>query len=150
MKSHSRIHKLIFSLSIIALSIISYAIPVFAEDIGPSEWSQYRLNSENNPVYHSEFNSILEDTINTNDQIRSTPVIVGNTAYIGNHNTGDIYSYDLKNKKMNWQAKAPNWIHSELIYMNNQLFVGYGNRFFHEDGTRVRSRSRCQYVFPEY
>ncbi|QHE53712.1 PQQ-binding-like beta-propeller repeat protein [Pontibacillus sp. HMF3514] len=137
----SRIYKLIPLLSIIVLCTISNAIPVSAEDFGPSEWSQYRLNPENNPVYHSDFNSILENTINTNDQIRSTPVIVGNNVYIGNHNTGDIYSYDLINKEMNWQAKAPNWIHSELIYMNNQLFVGYGNRFFHEDGTRGTKKS---------
>ena len=140
-KNYIGIHKLILLFSIVVLSTITNGIPAFAEDFGPSEWNQYRLNSENNPVYHSDFNSNIENIINTNDEIRSTPVIVGNNVFIGNHNTGDIYSYNLIDKKMNWHTKAPNWIHSEIIYAEDHLYVGYGNRFFQSDGTRGTDKS---------
>jgi outer membrane protein assembly factor BamB len=114
-----------------------------AETFGPSEWTQFRLNPENNAVFQGEFNRTLESmTIETNDEIRSTPVVVGDNVYIGNHNSGDIYSYNLIDKKMNWTSKAPNWIHSEIIYANDQLFVGYGNRFFNaESDTRGTGES---------
>ncbi|TAA72880.1 hypothetical protein D2909_04355 [Planococcus salinarum] len=128
---------------------VSCMAPAFAEDFGPSEWHQYRLNSENNPVYHSDFDGVMEETIDTNDEVRSTPVIVGNNVFIGNHNTGDIYSYDLVNEEMNWQAQAPNWIHSEIIHANDQLFVGFGNRYFQAGGTRGTGKSGLVSLDPE-
>ncbi|GAM16253.1 cell surface protein [Mesobacillus selenatarsenatis SF-1] len=149
MKSYSRIHKLFLLLCLMVFSTIVSVIPVFADDFGPSEWSQYRLNPENNPVYHSEFDSRLKDIINTGDEIRSTPVVIGNNVFIGNHNSGGIYSYNLINKKMNWQTKAPNWIHSEIINVNNQLFVGFGNRFYQEDGSRGTGKSGLMSLDPK-
>lgn len=141
MNGFSGTSKIIFMVCTVIIISVSWITPAFAEDFGPPEWTQYRLNSENNPVYHSGFDGVIEDVINTNDEIRSTPVIVGNTVFIGNHNTGDIFSYDLIDKKMNWQAQAPNWIHSEIIHANDQLFVGFGNRYFQADGTRGTGES---------
>lgn len=141
MNGFSGTSKIGFLVWMMIMIAVSFSTPAFAEDLGPTEWNQYRLNSENNPVYHSDFDGVIEDLIHTNDEIRSTPVIVGNTGFIGNHNTGDIFSYDLIDKKMNWQAQAPNWIHSEIIYVNDQLFVGFGNRYFQADGTRGTGES---------
>ncbi|WP_232299518.1 outer membrane protein assembly factor BamB family protein [Pontibacillus chungwhensis] len=136
-------------LSIVVLPTLSFANSVSAEDFGPSDWTQYRMNPDNNPVFHNDFEEQLNMIIDTNDQIRSTPVIVGNNVYIGNHNTGDIYSYNLIEEKMNWQAQAPNWIHSETIYVDDQLFVGYGNRFGGPDGVRGTGESGMLSLDPE-
>ncbi|MEL3970857.1 PQQ-binding-like beta-propeller repeat protein [Rossellomorea oryzaecorticis] len=125
------------------------AFPIHAE-FGPDEWTQYRLNTENNAVYDGEG---IEDSLNlklkTENEIRSTPVVVGDNVFIGNHNSGDIYSYNLISGKLNWQSKAPNWIHSEIIYVDDQLFVGYGNRFFQKDGTRGTEESGLLSLDPE-
>ena len=132
------------------LLIINFESDIlYAEEFGPDEWSQFRINSENNPVFESESNGSLEDIIETDNEIRSTPVIVGNNMYIGNHESGDIYSYNIIEEKMNWKNTAPNWIHSEIIYMNDQLFVGYGNRHFQEDGTRGTGESGMLSLDPE-
>lgn len=130
------------------LSILGLITTSSAEDYGPSEWTQYRLNPENNPVYKGSLQKPLKGIIKTNDEVRSTPVVVGNNVFIGNHNTGDVYSYNLINEKMNWQNKAPNWIHSEIIHFNNQLFVGFGNRFFQKDGTRGTGKSGLMSLDP--
>ncbi|AKG03793.1 hypothetical protein AAV35_002645 [Salimicrobium jeotgali] len=112
-----------------------------AAKVGPEEWTEYRMNSENNPVYNSSFDEEIQDVIETNNQIRSTPVIVGNNAYIGNHESGDLYSYNLVEGTMNWEAKAPNWVHSEMIYAEDNLFVGFGNRYFKNETTRGTEES---------
>ncbi|GAA0315557.1 PQQ-binding-like beta-propeller repeat protein [Bacillus carboniphilus] len=122
---------------------------VIAAEIGPTEWTQYRMNSENNPVYNSDFNEEIRLNLPTNDEIRSTPVIVGNRAYVGNHNTGGLFSFDLESGELLWENKAPNWIHSEMIYAEGQLFVGYGNRFFQDDGTRGTGESGMLSLDPE-
>ncbi|TLS35606.1 hypothetical protein FCL54_19725 [Pseudalkalibacillus caeni] len=118
--------------------------PVNAADekkIGPEEWTQYRLNSQNNPVYNDGEEVELDTTFKTDNQIRSTPVVTGNNIYIGNHESGMIYSYDLHTKELNWKNQAPNWIHSELISSGGKLFVGYGNRFYQKPGLRGTEES---------
>src|SRR5699024_11266131 len=34
------------------------------------------------------------------------------------------------------ENKAPNWIHSEMIFHDGKVYVGMGNRFFQDDGIR--------------
>lgn len=131
--------KLLLTITLILLGAPS----VFAngETFGPAEWTQYRMNPENNPVFHSKTSGEINRIIDTDDQIRSTPVIVGDNIFIGNNESGGIYSYNLKTNEYNWKSKAPNWIHSEIIYVNDQLFVGYGNRITQENGTRGTGES---------
>jgi outer membrane protein assembly factor BamB len=123
---------------IVSLFVVSNSVMADTESFGPDEWTQYRMNPENNPVFHGDIDGEINEVIKTDDEVRSTPVIVGDNVYIGNDKSGGIYSYNLKTKKFNWKAQAPNWIHSEIIYVNNQLFVGYGNRFFQGDGNSIR------------
>ncbi|MYL33857.1 PQQ-binding-like beta-propeller repeat protein [Pontibacillus yanchengensis] len=109
---------------------------------GPDEWLEYRLNDANNPVHQSEGETPLESKkFDTNDQIRSTPVVVGNRIFIGNHNTGDLYAYNIKTGEQLWTNQAPNWVHSEMIFHDGTLFVGFGNRFFQENGLRGTKES---------
>lgn len=136
-------------ISITVLLLFGMSFPIQAQ-FGPDEWTQYRLNTENNPVFNSEGKKGSYDLkLKTENEIRSTPVVVGDNVYIGNHKSGDIYSYNLESGKLNWKSKAPNWIHSEIIYVNDQLFVGYGNRFFQKDGTRGTQESGLLSLDPE-
>jgi outer membrane protein assembly factor BamB len=116
---------------------------------GPEEWTQYRMNPENNPVYKGKNTKTYNKKLKTDDEIRSTPVIVGDNVYVGNHNSGDIYSFNLLTGELNWKSQAPNWIHSEVIYANNQLFVGYGDRFFQKEGVRGTGESGMLSLNPE-
>ncbi|MFT9600541.1 PQQ-binding-like beta-propeller repeat protein [Mesobacillus sp.] len=141
--------KKIMLLVVFSLFVMSNSVMADTESFGPDEWTQYRMNSENNPVFNGEISDEIKEVIKTGNEIRSTPVVVGDNVYIGNHKSGGIYSYNIKTKKFNWKAEAPNWIHSEIIYANNQLFVGYGNRFFQEDGTRGTEESGVLSLDPE-
>lgn len=127
--------------------VILFALPIntiYAESkpsFGPEEWNQYRMNSYNNPVYKSDFDNQINVVFNSNDEIRSTPVIVDNMAYIGNHDGGEISAFDVTTGDLKWTNKAPNWIHSEIIFVNNQLFVGYGNRYMKDENIRGTEKS---------
>lgn len=140
---------LLKGLCITLILLFTMSMPVQAQ-LGPDEWTQYRLNPENNPVYNrGEMKDTLNLKLKTENEIRSTPVVIENNVYVGNHNSGDIYSYNLNNGKLNWKSQAPNWIHSEIIYVNDQLFAGYGNRFFQKDGTRGTEESGLLSLDPQ-
>ncbi|WP_159438153.1 outer membrane protein assembly factor BamB family protein [Salimicrobium flavidum] len=109
--------------------------------IGPDEWHQYRMNEQNNPVYNSEYSKEFDQYIETDGEVRSTPVVIGNKIFIGNHGTGTLQAYNLVIENQNWETSAPNWVHSEMIYNDEQLFVGYGNRMFQSSELRGTGES---------
>ncbi|KAB7705903.1 PQQ-binding-like beta-propeller repeat protein [Bacillus aerolatus] len=97
---------------------------------GPTEWEQYRINTSNNAVFSNGNTRTTTQTYKTSDEVRANPVIVENSLYVGTHNTGDLYSFDVFSGKINWKAQVPNWIHTDAIYADDLVFVGYGNRKF--------------------
>lgn len=95
----------------------------------PLEWTQYRLTPEKNPVI--ETGGSVEPFVGgfrLGDQIRATPVVVGDRLYVGTHNSGTLHAFDLGTGEELWEAGAPNWIHSEMIYADGTVYVGYGDR----------------------
>ncbi|WP_066172630.1 PQQ-binding-like beta-propeller repeat protein [Bacillus marinisedimentorum] len=101
---------------------------------GPDEWLEYRLKDDNNAVYQNEGTKPLEPRIfETEDEVRSTPVVADNKIFIGNHNTGGLFAYDVLSGDLLWETKLPNWIHSEAIYHDNTVYVGFGNRFYQKN-----------------
>ncbi|SDJ11796.1 outer membrane protein assembly factor BamB family protein [Salimicrobium halophilum] len=116
---------------------------------GPDSWLEYRLNDKNNPVYDEDGTDPLEAvTFETGDQIRSTPVVIGDRLFAGNHNTGEMFAFDIKSGELLWENQAPNWIHSEMIYQGGTVYVGFGNRFF-ENGIRGTGQSGVMAVDAE-
>ncbi|RPF54177.1 PQQ-binding-like beta-propeller repeat protein [Aquisalibacillus elongatus] len=113
----------------------------FAEEFGPEEWNQYRLNSDKNAVFNSDESPLDFGQLQTAEQIRATPVVVGDKLFVGNHNSGDLFAFNLKSGEELWRNQAPNWIHSEMIYNNGKVFVGFGNRFFQDNGIRGTGES---------
>lgn len=115
----------------------------FAEDqeFGPEEWTQYRMNSDKNAVFNNDSQPLTERIFKTADEVRATPVVVGDRLFIGNHNSGDLFAFNVKTGEKLWQNKAPNWIHSEMIYQDGKVFVGFGNRFFQDNGIRGTEES---------
>ncbi|WP_234028633.1 outer membrane protein assembly factor BamB family protein [Lentibacillus sp. Marseille-P4043] len=112
-----------------------------AASFGPDEWNQYRLNSDKNAVFDNGSDALDYQEFTTADQVRATPVIAGNTLFIGNHNSGDLFAFDVTTGEKLWQSKAPNWVHSEMIYHDGLVYVGFGNRFFQENGIRGTEES---------
>lgn len=109
---------------------------VMAESFGPDEWTQYRLHNDKNAVYKSDGESLDYTEYQTADEVRATPVIVNDQLFIGNHDSGDLFAFNVHSGEELWHSKAPNWVHSEMIYQNGTVFVGFGNRFFQENGIR--------------
>lgn len=109
---------------------------VSADSFGPEEWHQYRMQSDKNAVFDNGSEPLTYQTYETTDEVRATPVIVGNKLFIGNHESGDLHAFDVHSGEQLWENQAPNWIHSEMIYHNGKVYVGFGNRFFREDGIR--------------
>ncbi|SEA77217.1 Outer membrane protein assembly factor BamB, contains PQQ-like beta-propeller repeat [Thalassobacillus cyri] len=109
---------------------------------GPDEWHEYRLKDDKNAVYNQEGVEPLEaKTFKTADEVRATPVVAGDRLFVGNHNSGDLFAFDVNTGEELWRSKALNWVHSEMIYNDGTVFVGFGNRFFQEDGTRGTEES---------
>ncbi|MHC0552791.1 outer membrane protein assembly factor BamB family protein [Salinicoccus sp. CNSTN-B1] len=100
---------------------------------GAQEWTQYRLSPDNNAVIDSGHEPLEYMTLETDDEVRATPVVADGKVFIGNHNSGDIMAFDLDNGERVWHNTAPNWIHSEAIYHEGLVYVGYGNRFFQKN-----------------
>lgn len=106
------------------------------------EWLQYRLNGEKNPVISNPKIEDLGDVVyQTKDEVRATPVVVGNRLYVGNHNSGDLFAFNLSTGEELWTNQAPNWVHSEMIYRDGSVYVGYGNRF-PQDNEKLRGTGK--------
>lgn len=99
---------------------------------GTADWTQYRHTSTNNAVVASGLDQVFAGAVATANEVRATPVIADGKVFVGNHGSGELQAFDLSTGDLLWQAQAPNWVHSEMIYSNGQVFVGYGNRFFQE------------------
>lgn len=139
--------KIFISLLFFMIFINSNIYSVRADEY---QWNQYRLNPNNNAVIKNDIlNDDLVEKINTNNEVRSTPVVVGENIFIGNHESGEISAYNLTTGELLWENQAPNWIHSEIIYVNKQLFVGYGNRFMQENGMRGTGQNGLLSLDPE-
>ncbi|MFD1363682.1 outer membrane protein assembly factor BamB family protein [Lentibacillus salinarum] len=118
--------------------ILWLALPtnISAEVFGPEEWHQYRLNNDKNAVFDNGSDPLEYQTFKTADEVRATPVVAADKLFVGNHNTGDLFAFDITTGEKLWQNKAPNWVHSELIYHDGKVFVGFGNRYFQDNGIR--------------
>src|SRR5699024_2087320 len=104
-----------------------------SESVGPEEWTQYRMNSENNPVYKDGEFEDLKESFQTDNEVRATPGVGENYMFVGNHDSGSLNAFDMNTGEQIWKSDAPNWIHSEMVYEDGTVFVGYGNRYFNHD-----------------
>lgn len=100
--------------------------PAHASD---HDWTQYRSTSTNNTQVASGVEQIFTGANRTANEVRATPVVADGKVFVGNHGTGELQAFDLVTGALLWQAQAPNWVHSEMIYSGGQVFVGFGNRF---------------------
>jgi len=116
--------------------ILSPSITGAADSFGPEEWHQYRMKGDKNAIFDNGSDSLEFHKFETANEVRATPVIVGDQLFIGNHESGELFSFDVTTGEQLWQNEAPNWIHSEMIYHNGKVYVGFGNRFFQDNGIR--------------
>ena len=135
--------------------LASTSVPAEDNAFGPERWRQYRLNAANNAVYDNGAAPLPRMTFRTGDQVRATPVVVGDALYIGNHATGGLFRFDLPSGKVAWDddhpwfRHAPNWIHSDMIQSDGRIFVGYGNRAFQSAEVRGTGESGVMAVDPK-
>src|SRR5699024_193506 len=51
---------------------------------------------------------------------------------------GVLQAFDLESGDQLWRAQAPNWVHSEMLYSQGRVFVGFGNRYYEPGADGVR------------
>jgi outer membrane protein assembly factor BamB len=124
------------------------ATAVFAEaappDFGPQSWTQYRAGPTRNAVVETGGplpQGGIARNFATDDQVRDNPVVIGNQLYVGNHDSGSLNCFDLATGKLLWHAKAPNWVHSDMIDDGRTVYVGFGNRDFPSQTIRGTGKS---------
>ena len=120
----------------ICFLVIIFPYSVQGGNFGPDEWHQYRLNHDKNAVFNNGSQPLEFRVFKTANEVRATPVVAGNKLFIGNHDTGELFAFDVHTGEKIWENKAPNWIHSEMIFHDGKVYVGMGNRFFQDDGIR--------------
>lgn len=103
---------------------------------GAEEWTQYRLKPDKNAVIDTGDAPLDYMELETEEEVRATPVVADGKLFIGNHRSGDIMAFDLTTGESIWENQAPNWVHSESIYHEGIVYMGYGNRNFRENGVR--------------
>lgn len=124
-------------LGLVAAVFIS---PAAAETQSDGEWLQYRHVATKNAVITAD-SEVFTGTLSTPNQVRATPVVADGKVFVGNHDSGDLQAFDLSSGEQLWHAQAPNWVHSEMIYHDGRVYVGYGNRFFQDNGLRGTGES---------
>lgn len=133
--------------------VATLSTQAFAE--GPSEWCQYRMHPSHNAVFDDGGKPLPSAFYQTSDQVRANPVIVGDRLFVGNHLTGGMFAFDAKTTKLLWNddrpwfRHAPNWIHSDMIFVNDRIYVGYGNRVFQSETVRGTGESGVMAVDPK-
>src|SRR5699024_2274248 len=135
-------------LGLILMFLYPATSPVQAAE---AEWNQYRENSSNNPVIENDqLDANIQKNIRTKNEVRSTPVIIEDRIFGGNHDTGELSAFNLETGELLWENQAPNWVHSEMIYVDDQIFVGYGNRSMQdESGIRGTGESGMMSLDPD-
>lgn len=147
------------SLNLRPIRVVTSALAASAvvlASVGPAhadtaDWNQYRQTSTNNTHVTSGMNEIFSGAIPTANEARATPVVADGKVFVGSHETGELQAFDLATGEQIWQAQAPNWVHSEMIYADGQIFVGFGNRFFDggPDGHRGTGESGVLSLDPD-
>lgn len=139
----------------IASMVVALTASALAYAGGPSEWRQYRMHPSHNAVFDDGGPALPTAFYRTGDQVRANPVVIGDRLFIGNHLTGGMFSFDAKTTKALWHddnpwfRHAPNWIHSDMVYVKDRIYVGYGNRVFESATVRGTGESGVMAVDPK-
>lgn len=146
--------KCVFAL--LLAGVVGLPAPVVADSaFGPPDWPEYRLNTENNAAFDSGAPALPDASYKIGPEVRATPVIVGDRLYIGTHETGGMFALNVRTGEKLWDSKspywrhAPNWIHSDMIYVHGRIYVGYGNRAFTNGKVRGTGESGVMAVNPK-
>lgn len=146
----------VFNAVITLILVMGWQGMAIAEQaFGPSEWTQYRLSTTHNAVFDNGASALPDRHFETSGQVRATPVVVGNHLYVGNHETGGLFAFDIRTGKALWDyyepgwRHAPNWVHEDMIYADGRLYLGYGNRMFSSADVRGTGKSGVMAVDPD-
>jgi outer membrane protein assembly factor BamB len=90
----------------------------------PRQWTQFRLNPQNNPVI--AFNGAPSWSVETHGPFSSSPAVVDGTLYLGN-NRGGVYAVDVKTGQVKWSAYFRNPIMSNPLVYDHLVIIGEGN-----------------------
>ncbi|WP_157956777.1 PQQ-binding-like beta-propeller repeat protein [Salinicola halimionae] len=97
-----------------------------------ADWVQYRTSADRNANLDTQLDAPTDRVteLDTAEEVRATPTVFAGDLLIGNHGSGMLQRIDPASHETRWRLRAPNWIHSEIVWQGGVGVVGYGNRFF--------------------
>ncbi len=95
-----------------------------AQGLGPSSWTQFRLNDSNNAVIPGTLSATWY--VVTGGPISASPTLVNGTIYVGN-NAGWLYAIDATSGATKWRYRVSDPLMSAPLVYNNLVIVGEGN-----------------------
>ncbi len=96
------VRNVLATLGLLLMFLYPISSPVQAAEV---EWNQFRENSANNPVLENDqLEKNLRNKIETKNEVRSTPVIIEDRIFVGNHDTGELSAFDLETGDLLWES----------------------------------------------
>jgi len=126
----------LLALTTLAFTPIAHAYPAASKTTyGPKSWTQYRGTPSHNAVFTNRHPTVttIAPTFPVGGSIASNPVITHGRLYIGNltgRTKGNITAFDVATGKRLWQTATPNQVMSDIVYADDILYAGYGNKYF--------------------
>ncbi len=95
-----------------------------AQGLGPSTWTQFRLNLSNDPVIDGSLSATWY--VSTGGPISASPTLVDGTLYVGN-NAGWLYAIDAVSGATKWRFRVTDPLMSAPLVYGGSVIVGEGN-----------------------
>ena len=117
------------------IKLVSMSKYLNDQDSTPANWPRFRLNSSgNNALGVTEIQSPeVAWKYPTGDVIESSPVVIGNSVFVGGH-AKNLHSIDRKTGKLNWKFETEGWIRATPSVVDGTVYVGSDdNKFYAVD-----------------
>lgn len=104
----------------------------FIQDASPIQWPRFRLNSSgNNSFGPTEIQSPVVDwKYPTGEIIESSPVLVGDTIYIGGH-AKRLHAIDCKTGELKWKFDVGGWVRATPSVVDGVVYIGADDNKFY-------------------
>jgi outer membrane protein assembly factor BamB len=100
------------------------ALPDTAAVSAPAQWTQFRFNSQRNPVIAMD--ATPSWTVETHSAISASPSLVDGIVFLGN-NRGTLYAIDVRSGHVLWTHRFTNPLMSNPLVYDGVVIVGEGN-----------------------
>jgi outer membrane protein assembly factor BamB len=89
-------------------------------------WTQHRADPKRSGIV-SDSAQGASWTTQVEGELRAPVAIAGNQVFVGAHGNGEFEALSLRDGRVGFRVRAPNWIHHEPVVTPSLVIVGFGN-----------------------